>query len=501
MNMKSKEKDHLDSIQIISFISGDNTLVKYFILFFISLFGYFFVYGYELSHFTLSIDEEPRSNYLHTIAVGRWGDALLKRYFLPEPYIPFFSQMLAFIVMSITAVFVCRLLKFNATQSFLFVIMMIAMPQLAFQLQYTQQVDSYAIGCLFAVMSTLHLFFERKKIFFFLFCVTYTSISIAIYQSLILIPFTMFLFYAYRENFDLVTLLRKAFTLILITVIGILLYAAITVFFLKYYNVNDMGYFSSRINWLHYPMSTVLIDTIKNVSGYLFGNSIYGLETYVIAVFFFLHLSLKSIVRKKFFLPFVLLSVLISPFLLMIFIGNFQPPRALSSLPFCFAFLSAQSLSKLNVKFSASISFLLILIASAKCNSLFYAEQLRHEQDVSYATRLLSKIYASCPDFNEERDYIYFFGSPNLAGAISFDKNVDSFNQSWFNLFNGNNERIINFMKAAGLANFKIPYKDMSVIVQYQIKDMQTYPQSGSIKCFGENTVIVKLGKDPGIIY
>lgn len=36
MNMKSKEKDHLDSIQIISFISGDNTLIKYFILFYFS---------------------------------------------------------------------------------------------------------------------------------------------------------------------------------------------------------------------------------------------------------------------------------------------------------------------------------------------------------------------------------------------------------------------------------------------------------------------------------
>ena len=42
-----------------------------------ALISYCFVYGFELTHFTLSIDEEFRNNFLQTLMLGRWGHAFL----------------------------------------------------------------------------------------------------------------------------------------------------------------------------------------------------------------------------------------------------------------------------------------------------------------------------------------------------------------------------------------------------------------------------------------
>ncbi|RYZ11630.1 MAG: hypothetical protein EOO24_05810 [Comamonadaceae bacterium] len=73
------------------------------ICFLIALASYAFVHGFELTHFTLSIDEEPLDNFGQTLSAGRWGHALLKRHLLPEPYLPFLTMALSLILLSMAA--------------------------------------------------------------------------------------------------------------------------------------------------------------------------------------------------------------------------------------------------------------------------------------------------------------------------------------------------------------------------------------------------------------
>lgn len=69
-----------------------NLSSTFLISFITSLLVLLIVYGFELTHFSLSIDEEFTNNIAHTISMGRWGHALLKLTIFPEPFIPFYGS-------------------------------------------------------------------------------------------------------------------------------------------------------------------------------------------------------------------------------------------------------------------------------------------------------------------------------------------------------------------------------------------------------------------------
>ncbi|MFT8642246.1 MAG: glucosyltransferase domain-containing protein, partial [Acetobacter orientalis] len=132
-------------------------------VFIASVLSYFFVYGFEITHFTLSIDEEFLNNFTHTVSLGRWGHALLKKYLLPEPYIPFFSITFCLLTLSISATLSTYYLRLNRLLSYVFVIMMAALPQMAYQIEFENQVDTIAISFLLSTLS--NIVFEHRSRF------------------------------------------------------------------------------------------------------------------------------------------------------------------------------------------------------------------------------------------------------------------------------------------------------------------------------------------------
>ncbi|WP_146001302.1 hypothetical protein [Pantoea endophytica] len=67
----------------------------------VSLTSYVIMYGFELTHFTFSVDEDFYDNFYHTIELGRWGHAFLREFLLPEPYVAFFTMAISLIIVSI----------------------------------------------------------------------------------------------------------------------------------------------------------------------------------------------------------------------------------------------------------------------------------------------------------------------------------------------------------------------------------------------------------------
>lgn len=471
-------------------------------VFLLSMVCYIIIYFYELSHFTLSIDEEPSDNYYHTIANGRWGDAILKHFILPDPYIPFFTQFLALLILSATSAMICLRFRFNAKKSIIFSVACCALPQVAYQLQYTQQVDTYATGCLLAVISTSVLFFNGRKLISIIVSILSLAFAMGIYQSLIMIPITIFIYKCITDEVNLVRFVKKSFSYAVIIVSGSALYILITRLFINHYGNNQMGYFSERVRWLHEPFLKVVHITFREVSVYFTGKSVYGLEIFSLASVFILISAVIFLYKNKYF-SFILIVILsLTPFLFNFISGGYQSPRVLSSLPYCFAFLAVIALEKINYKAISVLLIILTLVASAKSSKLFYSEYLRGEQDRAFATRLISSIYNSMPDFNQNSNKIYFFGTPDLPEPLSFDRNVDSFDWSWFDMFGGSNARITHFIKYIGFADFKTPEYSESKKIIPDIKNMPVYPDSGSIRFFPkENILVVKLGTIEGAEY
>ena len=83
MQIFQPDQNNKNQIAVFSFLSA--------------LIIYIFIFGFELTHFSLSIDEEFNNNILHTVAIGRWVHALYKASIYPEPYKPFYTEILTFI--------------------------------------------------------------------------------------------------------------------------------------------------------------------------------------------------------------------------------------------------------------------------------------------------------------------------------------------------------------------------------------------------------------------
>jgi len=135
------ESDRKKSVFLISFITA--TLCS------------LLVYWYELSNFTLSIDEEFPDNFEQTVMMGRWAHALLKLWILPEPYVPFFSLMLGLIFLSLSCSVSVTILELSATEAALFSVLYIALPQFAYQAEFSNQVDTVGISTFLSALSLL----------------------------------------------------------------------------------------------------------------------------------------------------------------------------------------------------------------------------------------------------------------------------------------------------------------------------------------------------------
>src|SRR5471030_2875877 len=77
------------------------------------------VYGFELTHFALSIDEEFNDNILHTISMGRWGHAFLKSTIFSEPFIPFYTTLISLFFISISSAVIAGAMKLDTKEAIL----------------------------------------------------------------------------------------------------------------------------------------------------------------------------------------------------------------------------------------------------------------------------------------------------------------------------------------------------------------------------------------------
>jgi hypothetical protein len=457
------------------------------------------VYAFELSHFTLSIDEEFNDNIIHTISMGRWGHSFLKQLIFPEPFIPFFTEFISFILLSISCTIITNTMGLSLRQSIFFATLYASMPQFAYQLQFLNQFDTLATSLLLSSM-IVFLIIRRDGFIFniilpsFLLC-----ISISIYQSVIFYPLSILIASICIDatrNESKISLFKVVVSFLASSVSGMILYAALTRIIQKIYNVNSDSYFTNMISWLHSsPIESIKI-LIGFIKGFLTFETTYGLSIFSLSALI-LALPLLTPLRKKIKYTFFAAALILSAFTLNIIIGGALPARAMTCLGVVFAASCVIAFSSLrDHKMMWIIPAISIIYGAATVSNLFYSETTAYNKDYRLATRIANDISAKINASVESTIKVYFYGGMNLNYNNKIE-NSDMFGTSFLNWDSGNSARISAFINRTGIANISpVSFNDIKEN-QELINEAPVWPKAGSILIFSD-IVVVKLGSTPG---
>jgi hypothetical protein len=198
-----------------------------------SLFISLITYGFALTNYTITIDNETPIYSDFGMEFGRWGQNLIL-YHLFNGHLHYFTLVTSLFIYSIAAVGLTKVFKLQDTTSYIFCALFITFPQISYQVVFAMMADIAAIGVLLSVFC-INFFIKgneakNKKIktVNYLWMVLILTFSLSIYQAFILIPPTIyalvFFINTFKENISLKKELTNFLILGLLIIISVVLY-------------------------------------------------------------------------------------------------------------------------------------------------------------------------------------------------------------------------------------------------------------------------------------
>lgn len=465
-------------------------------------------YGFSLTNYTISVDNELPILEDFGLDVGRWAQNLIL-YHLFGGHLRYFSLILSLFLFSVAAVQISNLFKFNGLTAYCFCGLFINFPQLSYQLIFGMMAVVSALGVLLSVFSVelfIKAFLEKslpKKIALFSLMILILTFTLAMYQAFIFVPMTLFLTLFFQSTFDdefkLQLEIRRGLVFIgAILISGILYYFSVKIIC----PLQQGGYIESFVSG---ESSGGFFSNFISISGTnLAGNFFYGEKLYLVATVLTIILLVNLFLNKKHFVYrfLILILLLISPFILSYFITNgYHPPRIYVTSNIVFAFILVFSINrfKINSYKATSVAVVLIVILNIYfVTKLFSSANKIYKYDKRTAEKIDNIIQTKYPSFNTTEKLIYFYGCLpyEYHQKLRLEKS-EIFSGSIFNWDNGNNYRIINFFREADVAEYNMITKEKFDLVKDSITKMPVWPDYESIKQIN-NTVIVKLGSEKG---
>jgi Glucosyl transferase GtrII len=485
----------------------DNINAKYIFSFALAI----ITYGFALSNFTLSIDNEIPIFSGFGLDNGRWGQNLI-RYHLFNGHLQYFTLLLSLFVFSISAVRISKIFNFKEFNAFCFIALFVTFPQISYQVVFSMMADVAAIGVLLSILSVeffiksfdINISVVKKYTLLFV-SVLFIIFTLSIYQALILMPITIYVMYfflkTYNEDFSIKQDFRNLLYFgIVLLFSGFLYYISVKLFCPP---LEQSTYLSSFANGSQDNMFINFLDILVTN---IFGNAYFGEKLFLVILFIFLILTIKIVKEKKLLLIriLILFFLLISPFLISYFITNgYHPPRIYVTTNLVFAFFITFVLSNFNfTQYKLSKILILIIIASNiyMVTKLFYTCNNIYKHDKRIAEKIDFTIQNKYPNFNTTEKHIYFHGCfpYEYHQKLRLDKS-EIFGGSVFNWDNGNNYRIINFIRVSNIEEYKmIENLDLYNSIKDSIPKMPIWPNPESVKMIN-NVMVVKLGQNKGM--
>lgn len=482
---------------------------KDFNLFVFSLLCVFLCYGFALTNFSLSIDNEQVFPDDHSLGLGRWGTNIV-RCKIFDGITPYYTLLISLFFLALTAVLLSNFFNLKNLYGYLFCILFLTFPQMAYQLIFTMQADAVSIGFFISIISII-LFvwtlnnlklYTLKSYLGFLASSILIVFVIAIYQALVFLPITIFAIFlfqnTFKEDYFLKKEFRKAIIFAVVFLVAVLLYYISLKLFCP--PIEDSGYLA---NYASNQNSNRFIDFYNLLVDNFRGDFYYGDKP-------FLYASLISLIligfyaykRTHFFIRLVLIIlILVLPFFISFFITNgSNPPRLYVASNIVFAFIIIHFISIFKYQnLGLGLTTFLSLKNIYLITLLFLSNYKICNHDQQIARKIDAIIYSKYPAFDSNSDYVYFYGSLPSSEHERFRlPNSEIFGGSFFSWDNGSNNRIINFIKFYDIAYYKeIDNKETFLKVADSIESIPIWPNPESIKKI-DNVVIVRLGKEKG---
>lgn len=482
---------------------------KFYKLFLFSFFIVFITYGFALTNFTLSIDNEIPILPDFGLDGGRWGQNLI-RYRLFKGHLQYFSLLLSLLLFSLAAVRLTKVFNFKGELAYIFCGLFLTFPEIAYQVVFSMMADVAAFGVLLSVFC-VELFligletkkFTKKTILFSI-IILLLVFAFSIYQALIIVPITIYLILflkaTFEDNFKLNLELKKLvlFGFVVFTS-AILYYFSVKIICPPMEGSYLSSYMSGKADNQFLNFCSIFL---KN----LVGSFYYGERMFFITTLLSFSLFIYFIIKKNYaFIRFTaLFLILLFTFLISFFITNgYHPPRLYVTANLVFAFITVFVINRFKIDsyLLTKVAIALIVITNIYfVTNLFYTINKIYKHDKKIAEKIDNIIQNKYPDFSTSEKIVYFYGyfPYEYHQKYRLDKS-EVFGGSYFNWDNGNNYRIIHFFKEADVADYNmIDTKEKYYSIKDSIDKMPIWPDYESVKMVNK-IIIVKLGKEKGM--
>lgn len=467
-------------------------------------------YGFAITNFTITIDNETPIYSDFGLEYGRWGQNLIL-YHLFDGHLQYFSLLTSIFLYSFAAVRLSKTFNLQVTSSYIFCALFVTFPQISYQIVFAMMANIAAIGVLLSVFCVDFFIkgLESKNIKYkflnLLVAALILTFSISIYQAFILIPPTvyvlLFLQNTFREEFSLKKEIKNIFLFALLVIISLILYLISVKIICPPMDSN--GYMSSFVSG---ESNNHFMDFCLIWYNNLIGSFYYGEKTFILVPIVVFILVISFILNKKMILIRVatLFVILLLPFLTSFFITNgYHPPRIYVTSNIVYAFTIAFGINHFkifNYNYTKIAVLLIVVMNFYYVTKLFYSSNKIFKHDVRIAEKIDNIILSKYPNFPLSEKKVFFYGyfPYEYHNSLRLDKS-EIFGGSFYSWDNGDNYRIINFFKVADVADYTLLNSKADLNkVKDSISTMPAWPNSNSIKMIN-NIVVVKLGESKGM--
>lgn len=466
-------------------------------------------YGYEASHFVLTIDEEAiwdkagLDYFLRRISDGRFALGFAKPFF-PRTLLPFWSTALFSIIMAFNGCLLVYTVQDYIKNKFaqcIIACVFISYPIHAYYIMFSNMSVEAALGygaTICAVYMTESVLNQDKiKLRNFIFPTSLVILANGVYQAffsvyiLLVCCLKLLQIYKSKEKNSNVTAIQmwknigKHILCLMIYAIGyIVVVKVLQIIFTpsRHYIEGFLQWGNSNIidnlNWILHRILNISLS-IKLSGGF----SLVLVYNICFAIVFFIGLFSC---KKSFRILWIVSSfgMFVSNFMMLIIAGGYMPERTYLTLPIYSGISMAMLIESLNQKKISIIigllGVLVVLNQTAVITDLFWAEERQQTEDQIKLNYLINEVADLAGGYNSEIPVIIL----NQTDYSSYD---GTFGFSYLDL----GGRLYGYLHYLGFDYVK-GNKEQNEYAAERQKTMPEFPQEGSI-IYENNTVIVNL--------
>ena len=464
-------------------------------------------YGYEMSHFALTIDEEANWNatgydyFARRVSDGRffWG---FTKIFSPRIFMPFWSTALFSIIMVLNGcllTYVFRKYLKSELSRCAFACIFVSFPVHAYYVMFSQQSAEIALGYFLTIWAVYfvdkNLKGDKIQIRDFVFAGIFMILANGIYQAFVCVYITLV---CAMVSIDLLETRHmekeapqaKAFWKRMGIHIGSLAFFEVGYIIitktLQAIVSPSRHYVEGFMQWGTKGFEEtikMLFRTIWRISWSTGKDHAYVTMWLFSALFIVLFLVGVGLCRRSYKILYILCmcGLFFSNYLMMVVAGNTMPERTFLTLPIFAAVVIAIFLEfVVREKIYPILCFLVIfvvLIQSAHVTDLFWAEERRQQNDEVMMTKLTSEIAEVGEAWIPEVPVVILCDTEyaNYDGTFGF---------SYFTL----GDRIYSYLRYYGF-DYIQGNEEQKSYARERVKSMPTFPAEGSV--IGEDGIII----------